>query len=754
MKLTKLSLSIVLALQLSPLNAVENNDDSATDESDYQVITITSSRLARNTDEVSNTVSVISAKEMEKQSAKNIKDLVRYEPGVSVDGGGRYGLSGFKIRGIDGDRVLTLIDGSPIADEFSFGPNLSARRDFVDLDALKAVEIVRGSSSSLYGSNAVGGTVSFITKDPEDYFAKDRNHYVSYKAGFSSVDEGQHHTLTLAAGDHQLQGMLIGTFRDLSETKTYFDDNLSGSERKASDPMDSSIRNYYAKLIYRPTELHQFKLIAENFVGKSESDILSSTGSIVFGTLKRGVSSEDERSRDRFSLQYTYENPSALFDQLNLNLYQQESRTSQMTLEDRLAPANINQTRHRDSSFEQENLGIKLQLNKEIPSQSDFQQFISYGIDWDKSKSNTLRSGSTINSDTGEPIAESSNFPTRDFPNSDYLSSGLFIQNEIHLLDGSWRLIPSLRYDQFELKPKVDAIYLSGNTGSPTPAPYQESEVSFKLGSVYQLNQQWSWFAQYSEGFKAPPMDAVNTGFTNFSGGYTTLPNPDLKAEISKSYETGIRRYSDSGFFEATIYQNKYDHFIESLSVKGFNPATGLLEFQATNLDEATIEGLEIKGQHQLSTLSDSLKNLSFRFAYAYSQGEQAEAGTPLNSIDPQQLVSGLSYDASDSSWGSSLMWTLTQAKKQADIDASGIQARTPGAPVIESFESPSSSVIDWIGYYDFNSEIHLTWGIYNLTDKKYWQWGEGLVQDSTAFNADRLTQPGRNYSVNLKVEF
>ena len=171
-------------------------------------------------------------------------------------------------------------------------------------------------------------------------------------------------------------------------------------------------------------------------------------------------------------------------------------------------------------------------------------------------------------------------------------------------------------------------------------------------------------------------------------------------------------------------------------------------------MDEATIEGLEIKGQHQLSTLSDSLKNLSFRFAYAYSQGEQAETGAPLNSIDPQQLVSGLSYDANDSSWGSSLMWTLTQAKKQADIDASGIQARTPGAPVIESFESPSSSVIDWIGYYDFNSEIHLTWGIYNLTDKKYWQWGEGLVQDPTAFNADRLTQPGRNYSVNLKVEF
>lgn len=754
MKHTKLSLSIALALQLSTLNASENTDDSASDESDYQVITITSSRLARNTDEVSNTVSVISAEQIEQQSAKSIKDLVRYEPGVSVDGGGRYGLSGFKIRGIDGDRVLTLIDGSPIADEFSFGPNLSARRDFVDLDALKAVEIVRGSSSSLYGSNAVGGTVSFITKDPEDYFSKGRSHYISYKTGYSSVDKGQHHTLTLAAGDHQLQGMLIGTYRDLEETASYFDENLTGSARKASDPMHATVNNYYAKAIFRPSQHHQFKLIAENFEGISESEILSSSGSIVFGTLKRSVTSDDQRSRERFSLQYAYQTPFVLFDQLNLNIYQQHSKTSQFTLEDRLAPGNINQIRQRDSLFEQQNLGVKLQFDKEIESVQDLQQFISYGIDWDQSKSNTLRSGSTINSDSGVAIPEGSNFPTRDFPNSDYTSSGLFAQNEIHLLEGTWRIIPSIRYDKFELEPKVDEIYLNGNTGSPTPTPYQESEVSIKLGSVYQISEKWSWFAQYSEGFKAPPMDAVNTGFTNFSGGYTTLPNPDLKAEISQSYETGIRRYSDHGFFEATVYQNTYDNFIESLSVKGFNPITGLLEFQAINLDEATIEGLEIKGQHQLSSLSESFKNISLRFAYAFSQGEEVKTGAPLNSIDPQQLVSGLNYEAEDASWGSSLMWTLTAAKRQNDIDASGIQSTTAGAPAVDSFETPSSSVVDWIGFYDFNSDIHLTWGVYNLTDKKYWQWGEGLVQDPAAFNADRLSQPGRNYSVNLKIEF
>lgn len=752
MNRTKLSLSIVIALQITSVGAVNNTEASDMDDSSYQVLTITSSRLARNSDEVSNTVSVIDAEQIEKESANNIRDLVRYEPGISVDGSGRYGLSGFKIRGIDGDRVLTLIDGSPIADEFSFGPNLSSRRDFVDLDALKAVEIVRGSSSSLYGSNAVGGTVSFITKDPVDYFSSGENSYLSYKAGYSSVDEGQHHSVTFAAGNEQWQGMVIGTYRDLSETATYFNDNLSGDDRNASDPMDYSVSNLFAKLLYNPSEFHQFKVIAESFTGDSESDILSSTGELVFGVLKQATTSEDQRSRKRFSLQYSYNQSSMLFDNLHLNIYQQASETDQITWEERLAPGNINQFRNRTSSFDQENLGLKVQFNKEIDS--TIQQFVSYGFDWDKSKSHTLRTGSTVNSDTGEQVPEGSNFPTRDFPNSEYISSGLFVQNEIHLANGAWRLTPSLRYDKFELEPSVDPIYLNGNTGSPTPTAYEESELSVKLGSVYQISKKWSWFAQYSEGFKAPPMDAVNTGFTNFSGGYTTLPNPDLKAEVSQSFESGIRHYSENGFFESTIYRNNYDHFIESLSVKGFNPVTGLLEFQATNLDEAIIEGIEVKGRHDLSVFSDSLQNFGFRYAYAFTQGEDKTSGLPLNSIDPQQLVTGLSFDSSQGNWGASLMWTLTDGKKQEDINASGIQSLTPGAPAVDSFESAGSGVVDLIGYYDFNSKIHLTYGIFNLNDKKYWQWSEGLVQEPISFNSNRLTQPGRNFTLNLKVEF
>lgn len=742
-----LAMAVVVALNTSALAA---DADDELDESFHNVITVTASRIERNTDEVTNTVSVIGEEQIDKESARNIKDLIRYEPGVSVEGSGRFGFSGFKIRGIGGGRILTLIDGAPLANEFSFGPNLSARRNFVDLDALKTVEIVRGSSSSLYGSNALGGTVSFITKDPEDYFGlNDDNYYTSYKGGYSSEDSSQHHTVTYATGNETLQAMFIGTYRNLSELETYFDDNTSGAVRTSANPQEAENTNFFAKFLYRLAKNHELRLILESFDGEVDTNVLSSAGSVVFGTVKQSVLANDERTRARYSLQYQYDSTTALSDNIMLDLYRQRSETDQFTFEDRLPPSGIQQTRNRQSFYEQTNTGLKLQVNKAFDS--DIDHWISYGLDWDQSDTETLRLGSTFNTADGTPVPEFSNFPTRDFPNSEYTSYGLFVQDEIRFNDGAFRLVPSLRYDRFELEPTVDSIYLSGNTGSPTPAAYHESEVSAKLGAIYQFNKSWSLFAQYSEGFKAPPIDAVNTGFTNFAGGYTTLPNPDLKPESSESYEIGLRNYNDNRFFEVTFYQNDYESFIESLTVKGFNPATGLLEFQARNLPSATIDGIEIKGGLELKSLSESFDNFSLRYAYAFSDGEggseEDSPEQPIDSIDPQQFIAGLAFDDSDEAWGTELIWILTDRKNSKDIDSSGLQ---PGEV---PFETPGRGTLDLLGYYHVNDHLRINWAVFNATDKLYWLSGNTIGQLETDNNR-RLSESGRSFSVTVKYEF
>lgn len=161
---------------------------------------MSATRTEKLVSDVANTVSVIDADQIEREIANGIDDLIRYEPGVSVSGGGRFGLNSFSIRGVGGDRVLMLVDSTPTADEFSFGPFLSSRRDFVDIGALKSVEVVRGPGSSVYGSNAIGGVVNFITKNPIDYLG-DKAFAGSAKLGFSSVDQSTNTTVTAAFGN-------------------------------------------------------------------------------------------------------------------------------------------------------------------------------------------------------------------------------------------------------------------------------------------------------------------------------------------------------------------------------------------------------------------------------------------------------------------------------------------------------------------------------------------------------------------------
>ncbi|HCC46489.1 MAG TPA: TonB-dependent hemoglobin/transferrin/lactoferrin family receptor, partial [Gammaproteobacteria bacterium] len=168
-----------------------------------EIITVVGSRTERSLDQVAATVSVIDAAQIEEEMARDIADLIRFEPGVAVSGtGSRFGLGGFNIRGIEGNRVLTIVDGIRVADEFSFGPFLSARRDYVDVDSLARAEIARGPISSLYGSDALGGVVAFTTKSPRDYL-KDNNTHIGVKAGYSSVDSSTVGTFTAAAGNNR-----------------------------------------------------------------------------------------------------------------------------------------------------------------------------------------------------------------------------------------------------------------------------------------------------------------------------------------------------------------------------------------------------------------------------------------------------------------------------------------------------------------------------------------------------------------------
>jgi hemoglobin/transferrin/lactoferrin receptor protein len=196
--------------------------------------------------------------------------------------------------------------------------------------------------------------------------------------------------------------------------------------------------------------------------------------------------------------------------------------------------------RTRDSTFKQNLKGTSAQFDKPF-SIAGTSNYLIYGGEYYTIDGDNLRTGATFDAVTGAPRPESTPFPTRGFPLSDTTQYAFYIQDEITLLDGRLSIMPGLRYDNYELDSKADPAYVDSNPGIEPPQDFDDSHVSPKLGAVFRINDTWSLFAQYAQGFRAPPYDDINVGFTNFAGGYKTIPNPNLKPETSESYEIGVR---------------------------------------------------------------------------------------------------------------------------------------------------------------------------------------------------------------------
>src|SRR5207237_931949 len=189
--------AIVLGLFLLDFLAAARAQE--TEPADIEVI-VSATRTERKAAEAPGSVSVITRSEMDRQNVQQLTDIVRYEPDVSVPfaAGGtgpvsrsRSGAQSFNIRGIEGNRVLLTIDGIRQPDQFMFGGTTTVGRDYLDVNAYKRVEILKGSASGLYGSDAIGGVVTFVTLDPSDLLSivSDRPFAFKLRPSYDGADD-------------------------------------------------------------------------------------------------------------------------------------------------------------------------------------------------------------------------------------------------------------------------------------------------------------------------------------------------------------------------------------------------------------------------------------------------------------------------------------------------------------------------------------------------------------------------------------
>ncbi len=763
MRPTLLSIALCLALP-TVAQAASAPDDASTDAGgpsavELERIVVTATRTPRAIADVPNTVDVIERERMDALIVRDLRDLFRYEPGITVtEGFGRFGIGDIRIRGLGGNRVRIQVDGIPVSDAFSIGSFSNANRNFVDLDTLKRVEVVRGPTSSLYGSDALGGTVAFITRDPANYLEEGKDAYFGLKLGYEGDWNGLFGGATAAFGGDRWSGMVAVGHRQGSETENQGRDPgtdnpatpsvVERAGRTQPNPQERDGRSLLSKLVFAPSADQRFRLTVEGSEDETGTDVLTAVGNV--STIPGSPPSarvfsqtgDDHQTRLRVSFAHEMDALDAAFaDSLDWQVYRQDSETTQDTHERRaslVAGREVNPVlRERRFNFDQRTYGLQANVRKAFAIGS-VQHELSYGIDLSRTHTRQKRDGRIVNLVTGAISSTISpdTFPVRDFPNSHTIQAGLYLQDEMTFADGAFRLVPGLRVDRYELRPEVDAIFAGDNPGVAV-ADIAETSVSPKLGAVWHFAQDWSLFGGYSRGFRAPPYNDVNIGFTNLAFGYTAIPNPDLTPETSDGFEAGLRYSGKAAYASLAAYHTRYDDLIESLVVVSQPPQSPLIVFQSQNVAKATIHGAELKGGVQLGALSAALDGWSLRGAAAWSRGTDESDGTPLDSVDPLTATLGLVF-ARDA-WGGELAGRFADRKRRMSDDA--------------LYRQPGYGVLDLYAHWAFAPGARLDVGVLNLADREYGDAGNvPLLLSSTSTTLDRYTAPGRNVAMSVSV--
>jgi hemoglobin/transferrin/lactoferrin receptor protein len=476
---------IVSALVLTSSSVSLARDE---DTGQQDTITVTATKIETSLHETPATVSVFSEQKIEEQLVNDIKDLVRFEPGVSVRSApsrftaagastGRDGNSGFNIRGMDGNRVLMLVDGVRVPDSYAFGAQAVGRGDYVDLDVSKSVEILRGPSSALYGSDGLAGAVSFITKDPANYLADGDNWAARARAGYDSSNESFTQSIVGAGRVGDLSAMLAYSRRDGKEQDTQGTNDSASANRTTPNPEDNRSNAILLKTVYDLNESNQIRLTWDHLDADTDWNVLSAVSATT-----ASLTAFDEMERDRITLAHRYEGSGAV-ERIDTAVYYQDSSTRQYSSEDRTtAPDRI-----RDATFDNIVRGVNVQLLSGFTTGS-VQHRLVYGGDYSLTKQESLRTG------TVPPAGET--FPSHAFPTTEQMLAGAFIQDEITFANGRVSVYPALRWDYYKIDPENDPLFVSG------PATGQDdSKVSPKLAAVVRLTDELNLFVS-SEGIQ------------------------------------------------------------------------------------------------------------------------------------------------------------------------------------------------------------------------------------------------------------
>ncbi|WP_299811072.1 TonB-dependent hemoglobin/transferrin/lactoferrin family receptor [uncultured Roseibium sp.] len=716
-----------------------NAPDEAVQGTLLDTITLVAGRKSVSTLDIPASVTVVDGAEIEKYGISDMQELTRYIPGVTVsrqttatDPFNTFG--GFNIRGVGGNRVMILSDGSRIPERITDGT-----RDYLDFNFVKQVEVIRGPASVLWGADALGGVVALETLDPEDLLLG-RNYGGQGSVGYDSFTSAATASGAVAYRFSDQLSAMIALSRGYNEepelSNARADGGIYGCPRDFSagqlecNKFDDTTTQAYrglAKVVWEPTTEHRLE---------ASADIMKRiTGVDYTQNLSADIHRYDrdlDLDRGRFAFEHLWSPEAGLLDELKTVVAYAPNNYDRTGSEWGVTSTGTPYLTEDELTYKENFFELDIQASKAFDTGS-FSHDVIFGFDGDYTTVDYTRTDRTTDLATG--VTTETRAGGFNFANSDTTRADIYIQDTIGLFDNNLEITPGVRLASYRIKPRPNDDYQLVDGFEPKTR--EDVALVKSLSALYHVNNTWSVWGKYGEGFKMPTAQQLYT--SRPSAFFDLIPAPDLKPEEVKSYEAGIRARIDKGHIAVTGFYSDYTDFIQN-----FYNVPGTNDYTYRNLSSVEVWGIEVEGAYELND------NLRLNGSLAWQRGVQKaneDADTTPHTLPPLTAVLGLDYLIPDYNLSLSAVTTLAAPVTE-------VSGRDDG------FKPGGYALLDVFGSWQFARLASLDVGVRNVFDSRYFEAGaaDRTLSPSTSVARQNplelQTGPGRTFTASLNIKF
>ncbi|STZ75596.1 FepA family TonB-dependent siderophore receptor [Bergeriella denitrificans] len=705
--------------------------DGAADNVELETVHVTAERQLQQ----SLGVSKITAQDIERSGAVNdIADIVRTMPGINLTGNTATGQRGNKrqidIRGMGPENTLILIDGRPVtsrnAERISMRGERNTRGDsnWVPVEEIESISVLRGPAAARYGSGAAGGVVNIVTKKVSNEFKGSVNYYTNQpqdskegatnRVGFNLSGPIIKDTLSF-----RIYGNYNKTDADARDI------NAAANNGSLASAGVEGVRNkdIAGRLHWRISPAQSltfdssFSRQGNIYNGDTQNSVLHPSNAALINRLADSNAETARLYRSEFAL--THDGTWEWGDTKNIVSY---DRTTNSRLPEALAggpEGSYTGDTYTDSDLK----NLRLSSEAYIPFTWGVPHVLTVGTEFTDSRLDDAASNRQGFTDRGTTDVFGGISATRGSKASQR-NWAVYLEDNISLTD-STRLIPTLRFDHNSK---------SGHNWSPG------------LNFSQQIGENWTVKGGIARAYKAPNLYQSNPEFILYTRGNGCpinaaanvrcyyAGNENLKAETSWNKELGVEFKRNGWQASATYFHNAYKNKIvigdTPLAVSSLgNP---LLPW--TNSPKATISGVE---GNLVVPLHDKLK---WHNNFTYMAKSEDYQGNPLSLTPKHTINSTLAWTPSEK-WDANLTFTHYGRTKPRQVAIN----RTESIDGLSNEEIGSYGIWGVNAGYNWNKRIHVRTGISNIGNKQLYRSGEG---------ARTYNQHGRAFYGSLKASF